>query len=63
MDQVLAPTADSELLLLLAEAAEELPSSGDKANFLIASASEYLTPASPSLRACRRGRSLGQPPG
>jgi hypothetical protein len=48
--EVLAPTADPELLLLLAEAAEKLPSSGDKANFLITTASEYLTPASQSLR-------------
>lgn len=48
--QVLAPTADPELLLLLAQAAEQLPSSGDKANFLMATAAEYLTPASQSLR-------------
>ena len=48
--QVLAPTADPELLLILAAAAEELPSSGDKANFLTATASEYLSPNTPSLR-------------
>jgi len=48
--QVLAPTADPELLVILAEAAESIASSGDKANFLIASASEYLTPNRPDLR-------------
>ncbi|MDP9203731.1 MAG: M56 family metallopeptidase [Gemmatimonadota bacterium] len=48
--QVLAPNADPEMLLILARAAESLPSSGDKANFLIATASEYLTPANESLR-------------
>ena len=48
--QVLAPTADPELLLLLAQAAEQLPSSGDKATFLMSTAAEYLTPASQSLR-------------
>lgn len=48
--QVLAPTADPEMLLILAKAAEDLPSSGDKANFLIATASEYLTPGSDALR-------------
>jgi beta-lactamase regulating signal transducer with metallopeptidase domain len=48
--QVLAPNADRDMLLLLAKAAESLPSSGDKANFLIATASEYLTPANESLR-------------
>ena len=47
---VLAPAADPELLVLLAEAAEQLPSSGDKANFLMATAAEYLTPGSQSLR-------------
>jgi hypothetical protein len=48
--QVLAPNADSEMLLLLAKAAESLPSSGDKANFLISTASEYLTPGNDALR-------------
>ena len=48
--EVLAPTADPDLLILLAQAAAELPSSGDKANFLIATAAEYLTPASGELR-------------
>ena len=48
--EYLAPNADPELLLLLGEAAEELPSSGDKANFLIATAAEYLTPGNAALR-------------
>jgi hypothetical protein len=48
--QVLAPNADPEMLLLLAKAAETLPSSGDKANFLISTASEYLTPGTDALR-------------
>ena len=48
--EVLAPNADPEMLLLLAQAAEDLPSSGDKANFLITTAAEYLTPASEPLR-------------
>ncbi|MFL5640515.1 MAG: M56 family metallopeptidase [Gemmatimonadaceae bacterium] len=48
--QLLAPNADPELLILLAQAAETLPSSGDKANFLISTAAEYLTPARESLR-------------
>ncbi len=48
--QILAPNADAELLLLLARAAEDLPSSGDKANFLITTASQYLTPRSQPLR-------------
>ncbi|HEY1951886.1 MAG TPA: M56 family metallopeptidase, partial [Gemmatimonadaceae bacterium] len=46
----LAPTADPEMLLILAKAAETLPSSGDKANFLIATAAEYLTPRNDALR-------------
>lgn len=48
--QTLAPAADTELLLLLAEAAEDLPSSGDKANFLMATASEYLNSGNAALR-------------
>jgi beta-lactamase regulating signal transducer with metallopeptidase domain len=48
--QVLAPNADPELLVMLAKAAETLPSSGDKANFLMATASEYLTPGTAMLR-------------
>ena len=48
--QILAPNADREMLVLFAKAAETLPSSGDKANFLITTAAEYLSPASESLR-------------
>ena len=48
--EYLAPNADPELLLLLGQAAAELPSSGDKANFLIATAAEFLTPGSAALR-------------
>jgi len=48
--QVLAPNADPDLLILLANAAADLPSSGDKANFLITTASEYLTPSNEPLR-------------
>lgn len=47
---ILAPNADPEMLLLLAKAAEDIPSSGDKANFLITTAAEYLTPGSEPLR-------------
>lgn len=48
--EILAPNADPDLLILLAKAAEELPSSGDKANFLMTTAAEYLSPANESLR-------------
>lgn len=48
--EVLAPNADPELLVLLARAAEGLGSSGDKANFLIAAAAEFLTPNNEALR-------------
>lgn len=48
--QILARDADRETLLMLARAAEDLPSSGDKANFLISTASEYLTPRDEALR-------------
>jgi hypothetical protein len=48
--QMLAPNSDPEMLILLAKAAEDVQSSGDKANFLIATAAEYLTPGSESLR-------------
>jgi beta-lactamase regulating signal transducer with metallopeptidase domain len=48
--QILAPNADHEMLLLLAQVAESLPSSGDKRNFLITTAAEYLTPGSEPLR-------------
>jgi hypothetical protein len=48
--QILAPNADPEMLLLLAKAAEDVQSSGDKANFLITTAAEYLTPGSEALR-------------
>jgi hypothetical protein len=48
--EFLAPNADPQMLLLLAKAAESLPSSGDKANFLLATASEYLTSRDASLR-------------
>jgi beta-lactamase regulating signal transducer with metallopeptidase domain len=41
--QILAPSADPEMLVLLAKAAQDLPSSGDKSNFLIATAAEYLS--------------------
>jgi beta-lactamase regulating signal transducer with metallopeptidase domain len=48
--QVLAPNADPDMLVMLAKAAEPLPSSGDKANFLMSTASEYLTPGTAMLR-------------
>src|SRR2546423_4336198 len=48
--QVLAPSADTELLLLLAQAAERVPSSGDKSNFLMATAAEYLNSGNAALR-------------
>jgi beta-lactamase regulating signal transducer with metallopeptidase domain len=48
--EVMAPNADSEMLVMLAKAAESLPSSGDKANFLMATASEYLGGSSQALR-------------
>jgi len=48
--QVLAPSADAELLVLLAQAAAALPSSGDKATFLMTTASQYLTPNNQALR-------------
>jgi hypothetical protein len=48
--QILAPNADDEMLLLLAKAAEDLPSSGDKANFLITTAAEYLSPKTAAVR-------------
>ena len=48
--QILAPTADPELLVLLAKAAEDLPSSGDKANFLTTTAAEYLATPREALR-------------
>jgi beta-lactamase regulating signal transducer with metallopeptidase domain len=47
--QILAPNADPEMLILLAKAAETLPSSGDKANFLISTAAEYLSTSSEAL--------------
>jgi beta-lactamase regulating signal transducer with metallopeptidase domain len=47
--QLLAPNADPEMLVLLAKAAEDLPSSGDKANFLIASAARYLSGGNSAL--------------
>lgn len=46
----LAPNADPEMLVILAKAAETLPSSGDKANYLMSTASEYLTPDNSTLR-------------
>ena len=46
----LAPDADRETLLVLAKAAEDLPSSGDKANFLTSTVSEYLTAGDAALR-------------
>jgi hypothetical protein len=48
--QVMAPNADPEMLVMLAKAAEDLPSSGDKANFLITTAAEYLSGSNESLR-------------
>jgi hypothetical protein len=48
--QVMAPQADPEMLVMLAKAAEDLPSSGDKANFLITTASEYLSTQNEALR-------------
>jgi hypothetical protein len=48
--QILAPNADPELLLLLAKAAEDVQSSGDKSNFLITTAAEYLSPGNEALR-------------
>jgi hypothetical protein len=47
--ELLAPNADPEMLVLLAKAAEDLPSSGDKANFLIASAARYLSGGNSAL--------------
>jgi hypothetical protein len=41
--ELLAPNADPEMLILLAKTAETLPSSGDKANFLVSTAAEYLS--------------------
>jgi hypothetical protein len=48
--QVMAPQADPEMLVMLAKAAEDLPSSGDKANFLMTTASEYLSGSNEALR-------------
>jgi beta-lactamase regulating signal transducer with metallopeptidase domain len=48
--QVMAPQADPEMLVMLAKAAEDLPSSGDKANFLMTTASEYLSSSNEALR-------------
>lgn len=48
--EFLAPNADPDMLLVLAKAAETLSSSGDKANFLLATAAEYLTPRNSELR-------------
>lgn len=47
--EFLAPNADPDMLLVLAKAAEGLPSSGDKANFLLATEAEYLTPRNSEL--------------
>jgi hypothetical protein len=48
--EILAPNADRETLLMLARAAETIPSSGDKSGFLTTTASEYLTPNDEALR-------------
>jgi beta-lactamase regulating signal transducer with metallopeptidase domain len=48
--QVMALQADPEMLVMLAKAAEDLPSSGDKANFLMTTTSEYLSSANEALR-------------
>jgi beta-lactamase regulating signal transducer with metallopeptidase domain len=47
--ELLAPNADPEMLVLLAKSAETLPSSGDKANFLVSTAAEYLSGPSEAL--------------
>jgi beta-lactamase regulating signal transducer with metallopeptidase domain len=47
--ELLAPNADPEMLILLAKTAETLPSSGDKANFLLSTAAEYLSGPSEAL--------------
>ena len=48
--QVMAPNADPAMLLVLAKAAEDIQSSGDKANFLMTTASEYLANSNESLK-------------
>jgi len=48
--EIMAPNADPELLLILVKAAEDIQSSGDKANFLTATAAEYLTHRNETLR-------------
>jgi hypothetical protein len=48
--EIMAPNADPELLLVLVKAAEDVQSSGDKANFLTATAAEYLTKRNETLR-------------
>jgi beta-lactamase regulating signal transducer with metallopeptidase domain len=48
--QILAPNADPDLLLILVKAAEDVQSSGDKANFLTTTAAEYLTRRNETLR-------------
>jgi len=48
--QVMALQADPEMLVMLAKAAEDLPSSGDKANFLMTTTSEYLSSPNEALR-------------
>ncbi len=48
--EIMAPNADPELLLILIKAAEDVQSSGDKANFLTTTAAEYLTHRSETLR-------------
>jgi hypothetical protein len=48
--EIMAPNADPELLLILVKAAEDVQSSGDKANFLTTTAAEYLTHRNETLR-------------
>ena len=48
--EIMAPNADPDLLLILIKAAEDVQSSGDKANFLTTTAAEYLTHRSETLR-------------
>jgi beta-lactamase regulating signal transducer with metallopeptidase domain len=48
--EIMAPNADPELLLILIKAAEDVQSSGDKANFLTTTAAEYLTHRNETLR-------------
>jgi len=48
--QVMALQGDPEMLVMLAKAAEDVPSSGDKANFLMTTAPEYLSSSNEAVR-------------